>query len=728
MEYARCGNVGGMRLCLLVIAALLATAAPAAAHPNRTGLPLSFEAPGERATASAAQAPQPAPVPRPECGPGSRPETDIQGRVPAGNPEGFTCNTSLVGHHGSSGGYKALRFTDKAGRECAYYDTTLLFPTNAQNLSERPTGVAVLDMSDPANPKQTTSLLTPAMQTPHESLLLNERRGLLAAVTGNPAFYPGIVDLYDLNEDCRNPVLQSSLPVGIFGHESGFAPDGNTFYATSIGTGNITAVDVSNPKLPLIVAGTNYNSHGLTISDDGNRAYVAASQGLFILDTSEIQARKTGAQFKEISRLDWPERTIPQVAQPITIGGRPYLAEIDEFSSAEDDDSTASNGPKVGAARIIDIADERNPRIVSNIRLAVHQRENRAMLANDPGAQSIVQGYAGHYCNVPRRDDPEILACSMIASGLRIFDIRDPANPREMAYYVAPNKTSQTAGAPSNYAMSSPSFVPERSEVWYTDGNSGFYNVKLAGWPFAAASGGTASGDCTGDAGFRSVSATPRGKRVRLGFTRARAGKVKIEVFQVSQGRRILEERRVARFTKPATWSGRGTERLLLRPLHDGRPRRPPPRAAQARREVHEGRPPLPPRRLRAAALLQAGAARVRRPPAHAVAGRVPAHARGARDDHGQPRQARRGAAHEEQRGRPHLPARAEAAGPRRLPRAHLRRRRALDAHREEALGGIMVMLTKTRERLQHGHHPALSVRPPPPLRADLPRPALPQR
>jgi hypothetical protein len=108
--------------------------------------------------------------------------------------------------------------------------------------------------------------------------------------------------------------------------------------------------------------------------------------------------------------------------------------------------------------------------------------------------------------------------------------------------------------------MSSPTFVPERSEVWYTDGNSGFYNVKLAGWPFPATTTGTASGDCTGDAGFRSVSATPRGRRVRLAFTRARAGAVKIEVFQVSQGRRIVKERRVARFTKPATWSGKGRD------------------------------------------------------------------------------------------------------------------------------------------------------------------------
>ena len=225
--------------------------------------------------------------------------------------------------------------------------------------------------------------------------------------------------------------------------------------------------------------------------------------------------------------------------------------------------------------------------------------------------------------------------------------------------------------------MSSPAFVPERSEVWYTDGNSGFYDVKLAGWPFATDAAGAASGDCTGDAGFRSVSATPKGRRVRLAFTRRRAGAVKIEVFQVSQGRRIVKERRVARFTKPATWSGQGPRRLLLRALHDGRPRRAADRAAQAGRALREGRPPLPPRRLPAAALVQAPAARVRRPPGHAAAGRLPAHARRARDAHGHPRQARRRPAHDQQRRRAHVPARVQAVRPRRLPGADRGRRRA---------------------------------------------------
>jgi hypothetical protein len=38
-------------------------------------------------------------------------------------------------------------------------------------------------------------------------------------------------------------------------------------------------------------------------------------------------------------------------------------------------------------------------------------------------------------------------------------------------------------------AMSAPAFVPERGEVWYVDGNSGFYVLKLTNgvWPFGPA-------------------------------------------------------------------------------------------------------------------------------------------------------------------------------------------------------------------------------------------------
>jgi hypothetical protein len=32
---------------------------------------------------------------------------------------------------------------------------------------------------------------------------------------------------------------------------------------------------------------------------------------------------------------------------------------------------------------------------------------------------------------------------------------------------------------PFNWAMSSPSFVPERKEIWYSDGYSGFYAIRV---------------------------------------------------------------------------------------------------------------------------------------------------------------------------------------------------------------------------------------------------------
>jgi hypothetical protein len=60
------------------------------------------------------------------------PEDHESGRA----AQGFTCNTELVGSYakpntmGTVGGFKVERYVDAAGHDCAYYDTTLMFPTN----------------------------------------------------------------------------------------------------------------------------------------------------------------------------------------------------------------------------------------------------------------------------------------------------------------------------------------------------------------------------------------------------------------------------------------------------------------------------------------------------------------------------------------------------------------------------------------------------------------------
>ena len=441
------------------------------------------------------------PAPKAACGPGSLPEPRLQGRVAKADVDsgaaakGYRCNMKVVGRSGETGGFKVLRYVDTAGRECAYYDTTLLFPTNTFNMSLEPTGVAVLDMSDPARPVRTASLVTEAMETPHESLNISVRRGLLAAVAGNPLYLPGVVDVYDISEDCRYPVLKASAPVGFLGHESGMAPDGNTFYATSIGSGHTTPVDISDPSAPRTLGVYEFNSHGMSVSNDGNRGYMASRDGLIIVDLTEVQERKPDPQVPEISRLTWPSMTVPQIAHPVTIDGKRYVVEVDEYSNDGEGGSVSAHGPHVGAARIIDISDETKPRVVSNIRLEVHQPEHRDKIADDYGAQNPTQGYAAHYCNVPRRKDPGIMACSMILSGLRVFDIRDPKRPKEIAYFVAPPDNVSFTGGPviderANWAMSQPDFVPKRGEIWYSDGTSGFWALKVDPdvWPFHARS------------------------------------------------------------------------------------------------------------------------------------------------------------------------------------------------------------------------------------------------
>jgi hypothetical protein len=411
--------------------------------------------------------------------------------------QGYTCNAELLSHYGRNGGYRVHRYVDGAGHECAFYDSTLLFPTNTLSPPGNSPGVYVLDMADPAHPVRTAALTTPAMLSPHESLSLNTKRGLLVADLGNPITAPGWVDIYDVSQDCRHPVLKSSTPLGILGHEGTFSPDGNTFWVSSTGGHTITALDISNPTTPVpLWLGTQWVAHGMNVSDDGNRLYVAdianfdPTAGLTILDVSQVQQRKPNPQVKVVSHLSWPEVSVPQTAIPVTINGHPYLVEVDEFARQ------VSSDPKmaVGAARIIDIADDTKPKVVSNIRLEANMPANRTGdERNDPGASSGLQGYAAHYCAVPSRVEPGVVACSFILSGMRLFDIRDPLHPKELAYANFVGASSQ-GGSSSAYAMSAPTFVPNRGEIWYSDGNSGFYALRVTNgvWPFPVAAPATA--------------------------------------------------------------------------------------------------------------------------------------------------------------------------------------------------------------------------------------------
>ena len=162
------------------------------------------------------------------------------------------------------------------------------------------------------------------------------------------------------------------------------------------------------------------------------------------------------------------------------------------------------------------MSDERKPRVIAQLRLQVNQPADHAAARNDPGALSPVQGYAAHYCDLNSRVDPTVVACSFITSGLRVFDITELTKPKEIAYFVAPTKSRTENGyMGSSFAMSKPEIVGDRREVWYTDGATGFYNVRIDPrvWPASAAGKGCLA---------RRSPIGPRNiGRVRLGMTKA---------------------------------------------------------------------------------------------------------------------------------------------------------------------------------------------------------------
>jgi hypothetical protein len=200
--------------------------------------------------------------------------------------------------------------------------------------------------------------------------------------------------------------------------------------------------------------------------------------GLTVLDVSQIQKRVPSPTVPIVSRLSWPQISTPQNATPFVRDGHRYLLETDEFGS----------GANIGGARIIDIQNEKKPFVVSNLRLAVNQAAAQgASLEADPGNDQPFQGYQAHYCSLPSRVDPYIVACSFIMSGLRVFDIRDVRHPRELAYFNKPllpggNTVPTKAGA---FAMSAPAYDEATHDIWYSDGNTGYYVVRLTG-PAAA--------------------------------------------------------------------------------------------------------------------------------------------------------------------------------------------------------------------------------------------------
>jgi hypothetical protein len=420
-------------------------------------------------------------VPKATCGAGDKPETALQGQVPAAlrasGFTGFNCNLQLAGQsRGDGANWQTTQFVDKAGRKCAYHGTGMA----TENRTQR--GVRALDITNAASPIHTTSLTTPAMLDPWESLKVNERRQLLAADNGQNGGGGPEVDIYDISGDCRSPQLLASVAVGkadgttgvvapVIGHEGSWAPDGLTYYGGDLRNTQYYAVDMTqstNPKL-LTTWKTGVEGatvHGMSVSDDGNRGYFVslgglggtfsatspANNGLIIADLTDVQQRKANAQIRTVSTLFWKDGSVAQHTILVKIAGKPYIVFVDEAGSAGLTNPTTAQQacdaglPPFPMARIIDISNETAPKVVSKLALETHDPANCSKVIPDIAGLNIFT-YGSHYCSVDNRQNATTLACGYFNSGIRIFDIRNPERPREIAYYNPAGTTTPSPGS-----------------------------------------------------------------------------------------------------------------------------------------------------------------------------------------------------------------------------------------------------------------------------------------
>jgi hypothetical protein len=146
--------------------------------------------------------------------------------------------------------------------------------------------------------------------------------------------------------------------------------------------------------------------------------------------------------------------------------------------------------------RIVDISDEKNPKEVSKIMLETHNPANCAQILPDLTGLAIFT-YGSHYCSVDNRHHATTLACGFFNSGIRIFDIRDPVRPKEIAYYNPAGTTTPSPGSNhvtvGQWRAGGPDWCSAQvhldhatGTVWSTCQDNGMLMLKFTNgvWPF----------------------------------------------------------------------------------------------------------------------------------------------------------------------------------------------------------------------------------------------------
>lgn len=364
-------------------------------------------------------------------------------------------------------------------------------------------GIAVIDARNPSAPKVVRYLQEKgaldagetmnAVNVPGRAVLAASTYGGVAGINGPKE---GWLAVYDVS-DCANPKLMSEIQWPEPVHTLTVSPNGKRIYGTVIspftGDGGIQVMDISDLSKPRFVGkfgvtradGTTFQfaTHEVSISPDERRIFAGVisskggdlnqgiklfppnadglgpeAGGIYILDNSDIVDGRVDPTMRLVGTAQhggWHS------AVQANIKGVPYLVGAGELGACP------GSWP-----RISNIADETNPHMVGQFRLQMNVKENCPPRDKTETATGGVVGRTGtastHFNDVDSATDTHLGLFPFMYAGLRIVDLRDPANPVEVAYFK-----------PGDACMSHVRYRPETGQIWFACMDSGLWIIEL---------------------------------------------------------------------------------------------------------------------------------------------------------------------------------------------------------------------------------------------------------
>jgi hypothetical protein len=424
-----------------------------------------------------------------------------------------TWNTEAVGHLAppQRGGY---------GDVWAHKDVAYL--GNLRNGDCRPAnGVWAIDIQDPARPRALASFAKFPGSDGEDvwvgSIRTRTFKGDLAAVglqrcSRQSQGFAGLA-LYDVTNPAK-PRELGRLATGVVSgvHEMGVVqrPDGKvlalaavpySFNLTQGRVGDLRIIDITNPRRPRQVADWDVRSDGPAET----RGQLAARRDVF--DHSAWPFDKGNKLFASFWSAGVQFLDIRDPAAPRLIGQTPYRPQdgyrgahsgwfnADETLFIQNDEAMLAVGSGSGASwtfqRVFDTSSLERPRLLSTFATesAVPGRDGK--VATD-GVYSV------HNAVI----DGDRSYASWYSDGVRVVDLSEPRNPREVAWFVPPPASPrQTAATAQSGRRDMPvvwGVFPHKGVVLASDMNSGLWIFRVTGGADSANGG---AGKAPGGAG-----------------------------------------------------------------------------------------------------------------------------------------------------------------------------------------------------------------------------------